>query len=295
MVVNVPVCGSKTRFFWMFALKVRRVWRSEWLRVLPKAVFLPVLLQVRDMRAQSIAAGREVVNALSSFHMFAFLTPTFLIGILIALSVHECAHAYVASKLGDDTARLSGRLTLNPLAHLDPLGTILFLVVGFGWGKPVPVAPSAFRHPRRDSALTSLAGPASNLLLAAVCFVLLIAIAPSSMGNGAWDLLAPPVQTSVLHTFLVQLLSGSLFINLGLMAFNLLPVAPLDGSKILEAFIPLRFDEVYATFLRWGPSILLGLLLAERVVGIGLLSGWIGGIMDGVLGVFAMVAGLVIR
>ncbi|MBI1812852.1 site-2 protease family protein [Candidatus Peregrinibacteria bacterium] len=227
--------------------------------------------------------------------MFAFLTPTFLIGILIALSVHECAHAYVASKLGDDTARLSGRLTLNPLAHLDPLGTILFLVVGFGWGKPVPVAPSAFRHPRRDSALTSLAGPASNLLLAAVCFVLLIAIAPSSMGNGAWDLLAPPVQTSVLHTFLVQLLSGSLFINLGLMAFNLLPVAPLDGSKILEAFIPLRFDEVYATFLRWGPSILLGLLLAERVVGIGLLSGWIGGIMDGVLGVFAMVAGLVIR
>src|SRR4051794_28802693 len=109
--------------------------------------------------------------------MFPFLNPAYIIAILFALSFHEAAHAWMANKLGDSTAKIEGRLTLNPLAHLDPIGTLLFIAVGFGWGKPVPVNPYYFRNPKRDSALTALAGPVSNLILAAVSFILLLLVA----------------------------------------------------------------------------------------------------------------------
>jgi Zn-dependent protease len=221
--------------------------------------------------------------------MSQFLNPVFILSILIALSVHEAAHAYAAYKLGDDTARSLGRLTLNPIAHLDPLGTILFLMVGFGWGKPVPVNPLYFKHPKRDSAITALAGPLSNLILATVAFFALFFITGRVTGD-VWMLLMEPQEASVGMRFLHQFLASSLFLNLGLMAFNLLPIAPLDGSKIIHPFIPIQWEDKYEDFLRYGPYLLLGLLVAERIVNIHFLSGWIGGIMNGVLAVFTQIA-----
>ena len=190
------------------------------------------------------------------------LTPPFIIAMLIALTVHEWAHGYTAYLLGDSTAKYEGRLTLNPLAHLDLLGTLLFLTVGFGWAKPVPIDPRAFRHPKRDTTLTALAGPASNLILA---FLTVGIVAGASLFGFS-------VESS---RFGMELFQSMLFLNLGLMAFNLLPIAPLDGSKILAMFIPMKHEEVYERFLARGPMILLGLLIAERVLQIPLIIGWV--------------------
>ncbi len=222
--------------------------------------------------------------------MSPFLNPTFLIAILIALSFHEFAHGFVAKKFGDPTAENQGRLTLNPIAHLDLLGSLLFLFVGFGWGKPVPIDPRYFRHPKRDTALVSLAGPASNFLLAAVSFILLTLLVPHAAVS-VDQLLSLSGQGSVVLVFFRSLLASLIFINLGLMSFNLLPVAPLDGSKIVQAFIPLRFDDAYDTFMRWGPYILLGLFLTEAFMGLPLLSTWIESIMNGALSLFSMTLG----
>lgn len=202
--------------------------------------------------------------------MTDFLNPTSIISILIALSIHEWAHGYVAHLLGDPTAKESGRLTLNPIAHLDPLGTILFLMVGFGWGKPVPIDPRYFSHPKRDTALVAIAGPVSNLILALVAFVLV-------------GLIGFPDSSSVGMLFFSELLESSLRINLMLMAFNLIPIAPLDGSRILHMFIPLRHEDRYEEIMRKGPMILLILLLAERFLHFPFLSIWVGGIMIFVL------------
>lgn len=215
--------------------------------------------------------------------MTPFLRPTFIIAVLIAIAVHECAHAYAAYKFGDNTAKDAGRLTLNPLAHLDPMGALLFLFVGFGWAKPVPVDPTCLGHPKRDNALVALAGPASNLILAFVAFLGLLLIGISF--GGSFDLLSLR-GVSVFHTFLLQLFGSSLFVNLSLMAFNLFPIAPLDGSKILEGFIPLRYELEYARFMQYGPYILIGLLLFESFLPFPLLSTWVFGIGDTVLAVF---------
>jgi Zn-dependent protease len=201
------------------------------------------------------------------------LSPGFILAILLALSVHEWAHGYVASRLGDDTARMMGRLTLNPLAHLDLIGTVMFLIVGFGWGKPVPVDASSFRHPRRDMALVAAAGPLSNLTLAFTAVFVWMAL-PA--------LTVLPVPFFLL---LEDFLQNSLFVNLGLMAFNLLPVAPLDGSKILGLFIPYRYEAQYQDFMQRGPMILLFLLIGERILGTPLIVGWIMFIINPVLSV----------
>ncbi len=218
--------------------------------------------------------------------MSELLNPPFLIAILGALTVHEWAHALVANWLGDPTAKNDGRLTLNPIAHMDPLGTIMFVLVHFGWGKPVPVDPRYFRHPKRDSALTALAGPLSNLILAVISFTMLAVIAPQIMHVGAAeDLLFTHGFGERLQAFFTQLLASSLFLNLGLMAFNLLPIAPLDGSKILHPFIPLRYEERYEAFMQNGPYILIALLLAERLLNIPILITWISWIINAVLSV----------
>jgi len=222
----------------------------------------------------------------------SFLNPPFIISILIALSVHEWAHGFMADKLGDPTAKYEGRLTLNPIAHLDPMGTLLFLLIGFGWGKPVPIDPRYFKKPKRDMALTAIAGPVSNLILAFVAFGGLLLIAPSEVGASPMALLGAGHNDSVFTTFLIQVFSSSLFLNLGLMAFNLLPVAPLDGSKVIGPFIPLRYEDRYHEFMRRGPFILLMLLIAERLLNIPLLFGWIYGIMTPVLSLMNWIAGL---
>ncbi len=223
--------------------------------------------------------------------MSLLFNPPFIIAILAALTIHEWAHAFVADRLGDATARLEGRLTLNPIAHLDPLGTLLFFLIHFGWGKPVPVNPRHFRHPKRDAALVALAGPASNLVLAFVAFGFLLILAPDAMqvASGT-DLLSTSPLGGRLHAFGVAVCSNMLFINLGLMAFNLLPIAPLDGSKILEPFIPLRYEDTYDAFMQRGPMLLLGLLILERVLNVPLLMLWISGIMDFVLRLMAALA-----
>lgn len=140
------------------------------------------------------------------------------IALLMAVDVHEFAHAWVADKLGDPTPRLNGRLTLNPLAHLDPLGTLALLIAHVGWGKPVPIDPFNLREPRRDSALISLAGPVSNFVLATL-LALLLRILP-------------------IPQYLSILISPIIILSVGLGVFNLIPIPPLDGSKVLLGFLP---------------------------------------------------------
>lgn len=138
-----------------------------------------------------------------------------LASVLIALTIHEFAHAWAANNLGDPTARLEGRMSLNPLAHLDPIGTLTLIFFGFGWGKPVPVDSYNLKNPRRDSALISLAGPGSN-------FILTLLLAGIN--------LVFPLPLYILRPLMT--------INLGLGLFNLIPLAPLDGSKILIGLLP---------------------------------------------------------
>ncbi len=152
-----------------------------------------------------------------------------IIAIIIALTFHEAAHAWMANKLGDPTARLQGRVSLNPLVHLDFLGTILIFIIGIGWGKPVPVDDRNFQNPRRDTTLVAAAGPFANLIIAIICT---IALQYLPAGN------------------LLQLfLTISLSLNLTLIALNLLPIPPLDGSKILSIFIPKRYYYRYQEFI----------------------------------------------
>jgi Zn-dependent protease len=202
-----------------------------------------------------------------------FFSPIYIICILVAVAVHEWAHAIVARMLGDPTAEHAGRLTLNPLAHLDPIGALLFLVVGFGWANPVPINPLYFRRPIRDTALTALAGPVSNFILAFGAFLgltLLAATLPSSRIDALIVGTGP-----VAMRLILQLLRASLVINLSLMAFNLLPIAPLDGSKIVAVLLPLRHQEAYMRFMERGPYILIALILFESLLPIRIISGWI--------------------
>lgn len=147
-----------------------------------------------------------------------------------ALPLHEASHAYVASKLGDDTARNQGRLTLNPMVHLDLMGTILLLFAGFGWAKPVPINPRNFKNPKAGMALSSLAGPVSNVLLAYVLLLIYKLLVISGIG----------FVNSFTSTFLM-IINIMLTTNIYLAVFNLLPIPPLDGSRILFYFLPTKY------------------------------------------------------
>jgi len=162
----------------------------------------------------------------------------YIVALIIALTIHEAAHAYMSYSLGDDTAKLMGRLTLNPLAHLDLWGSIFMLLVGFGWGKPVMVNPRKFQNPKLDNLTVALAGPISNFLLAAVA-----------------GLVIRFIPMSELLTIAISIL---VFFNLTLMMFNLLPIPPLDGSKILALFMP---ETAYIYFQQIGFYILIVLLV----------------------------------
>jgi Zn-dependent protease len=196
-----------------------------------------------------------------------------IIAILIALSVHEWAHAITATRLGDPTPHNEGRLTVNPIAHLDPLGALMFLFAGFGWAKPVPVNPSYFAHPKRDMAIVAIAGPVSNVILAILSVLLLCAL-QGGIPSGIDGLLS--VATANPITLLIQkILIASLSINLSLAAFNLLPIAPLDGSKVLQLFIPWRYERQYEDFLRIGPFVLLFLVFFESFLPVQIVGGWV--------------------
>lgn len=167
------------------------------------------------------------------------------ISLILVVSIHEFAHAFVADRLGDSTPKLQGRLTLNPLAHLDLFGTILLLLVGFGWGKPVMFDPYNLRNPRRDAALISLAGPASNLL-----FAILAAITYRI----ALVFIFPPA-------IFFNILFFIIYFNLLLAFFNLIPIHPLDGGKIFTGFLPASEAREADIFLkRYGLIILIFLV-----------------------------------
>jgi len=224
--------------------------------------------------------------------MSPFLNPPFIIAILIALSVHEWAHGYAAYKLGDPTAKYSGRLTLNPLAHLDPIGTLMFVFVGFGWGKPVPIDPRNFKSYKRDTAITALAGPLSNFILAWISFIGLALLSANGSHGSMMSLLAIKGTGNPATVLIIQILASSLFINLALMAFNLLPIAPLDGSKIIRPFVPVGYDNMYHDFMRRGPMFLIGLLVIESFLNVPILSGWVFGIITPILLAMNSAAGI---
>lgn len=170
----------------------------------------------------------------------------YIIAILIALSVHEFAHALAAAWRGDDTARLMGRLTLNPAAHVDGLGALSFLLLGFGWGKPVPVNGAVLKNQRKDFLLIALAGPFSNLILAIISALLLKGL-----------LLFLPFE-NLLIIFLTILAT----LNLLLMMFNLLPLPPLDGFNLLAYFLPNKYRFLVARYGYWLFVVLLVLSIA---------------------------------
>lgn len=153
------------------------------------------------------------------------------VALLAAISIHEFAHAWMADRLGDPTPRLDGRLTLNPLAHLDLVGTLLLLIARFGWGKPVRFDPYNLKNPRRDAALISLAGATANLLLAGLCAITLrimpLIFIPSSVAL-----------FNSLDSIVVGLLQAIIVLNVSLGIFNLIPIHPLDGFKVVEGVLP---------------------------------------------------------
>ena len=174
--------------------------------------------------------------------------------------LHELAHGFVAYKLGDSTAKQCGRLTLNPLASLDPVGALGILLFGIGWAKPVPVNPYNFRHPKRDMAITAIAGPVSNLIAAfvgAVFYLILECVARSlpSVQGASYQVL------SVLFTFFYFFVS----INLSLAVFNLIPVPPLDGSRLVAAALPDRIMRQYYRYERILVGVLFLILLSDAL------------------------------
>ncbi|CUU37026.1 Zn-dependent protease (includes SpoIVFB) [Armatimonadetes bacterium DC] len=182
-----------------------------------------------------------------------------LMAVLLSLTVHEFAHAKYADWAGDPTPRRQGRVTLNPIAHLDPLGTLLIIMValsgfGFGWGKPVEVNPGYFRNPRRDWVLCAFVGPLSNILLA-VLFALILRLAPI------------PDPESLFNNIFLLFALYMVITNVGLAVFNMLPIHPLDGSKVLSGFLPDVFDRAYWRWqLTYGPILLMAALVIVPVV-----------------------------
>ncbi len=182
-----------------------------------------------------------ILSLLGSNTAYALI---FIAALLVCLTIHEFAHAFVAFRLGDPTAKLEGRLTLNPIAHLDPIGTLFLLLVGFGWGKPVPINPAYFRK-KSDEILVALAGIASNLILATVMAVIL----RSLLSNG----------TST-DSYLAVFLGLAIVLNVLLAVFNILPIPPLDGSHVVEYFLS---DAAKYQYEIIGPYLLIGLIALD--------------------------------
>ena len=183
-----------------------------------------------------------------SFLELVLIVFSYVVLVLIMLPVHELAHAWMATKLGDDTARWNGRLTFNPFAHLDLWGPMMLFLFGFGYARPVPVNPRNFQNPKRDMALVALAGPLSNLLMAAISLLLyrivLLLTASALVIEIAWIVLV--------WTFAS--------VNVGLAVFNLLPLPPLDGSRIFGAILPYRWAMMmdrYSQYIRMALIVLL--------------------------------------
>jgi Zn-dependent protease len=210
---------------------------------------------------------------LSALLSSGFNLPTifaFISAILLSLTFHEFAHAWTADRFGDNTPRVNGRLTLNPLAHLDPIGTLMILFSFFGWAKPVPVNPYALQ--RRSPAapmLVALAGPMSNLLLAVLVAIFFRIVSAGFGGLSTGDIL------QFLWIF------GS--INIALMLFNLIPLPPLDGHHIFEYFLPARWLQVIQPIWNYGPMVLILLVAAGYLLNFPILTWIIGPPMNALM------------
>ncbi|MFP4428549.1 MAG: site-2 protease family protein [Desulfovermiculus sp.] len=198
------------------------------------------------------------MEAMSDIAPFIQQLAILAVPVLMAITFHEVAHGYVAYLLGDPTAKSAGRLTLNPLKHLDPIGTLALFLVKVGWAKPVPINPRYFHNPRQGLIWVSLAGPVTNFILAvvfALAFHALVAIygsMPQGRSMGAIEPLAYMCQAGVL-------------VNLGLGLFNLLPIPPLDGSNILAGLLPPHLAQTYMQSSKYGFIILIVLFLSGAV------------------------------
>jgi len=199
-----------------------------------------------------------VIDINSTIQKIIILTPP----ILLAITVHEVAHGLVAWRLGDPTAKNQGRLTLNPIKHLDIIGTIVFFITQMiGWAKPVPVNPMYFRNPKAGMVWVSLAGPLSNIILAVLSAVTIkLLIGPLSTATFSLGYFTKPI---------LYMAFISIQVNIGLAIFNLIPVPPLDGSKVLAGLLPERFMHQYVLLERYGFVILVVLIftgVTDRII-----------------------------
>ena len=163
------------------------------------------------------------------------------VAFILALSLHEFGHAFAATAQGDPTAKLAGRLTLNPLKHLDAVGSFMLIMVGFGWGKPVPFAPNKLRNQRFGAALVGIAGPVVNVILAFVSALIMVQL----------------INSEVASLIAFRFLLISLTLNIGLAVFNMMPIPPLDGSRVLSALLPPSKQHIIYFLDKWGFVILL--------------------------------------
>jgi Zn-dependent protease len=191
--------------------------------------------------------------------------------LLFALTVHEFSHGFVAMRLGDPTAQLLGRLTLNPIAHLDPLGSILFFFPPhLGWARPVPVDVRYLRHPRRDMMWIALAGPISNVILALLFGTLLRVLdaVPIELGG------------SIASAALIRMVAWSVVLNLGLAAFNMIPIYPLDGSRVLTGLLTPQLAARYQSLEPIGPFLILGIVLLGSLSGVSVIGMVVGPVVS---------------
>ena len=186
--------------------------------------------------------------------------------ILFALTVYELAHGYVAYRLGDPTAKYAGRLTLNPISHLDPVGTLMLFIVHFGWAKPVPVDPRYFANPKRDMLWVALAGPGSNIALAFLSGLVIRFINANPY----------LFHESFLGEAFAAMMVLSLQINLALAIFNMLPIPPLDGSKVLYGLLPPQYEHIAYNLERYGPGVLFALVMLGMLTGVSIFWAFIG-------------------
>jgi Zn-dependent protease len=187
--------------------------------------------------------------------VFGVLFGSLLTALITGIAFHEASHAFTADRLGDHTARMMGRVTLNPLRHLDPLGSILLLLVGFGWGKPVPVNPSRLRNgPETGRAMVAAAGPLMNLTIA------VLAALPFQLGLVEWDLFGP-ISAWGVEDYVSLYLSSLIVINVLLAVFNLLPIAPLDGFAVALGLLPRDMARSFARLEQYGILILMLLIM----------------------------------